>query len=303
MKRFQNILAAVDTRYDEQPGLELAIRLAVQYQAKLKIVDVLPELSWIAKLSISDTEASQQAVAEQKCRDIDALAASAKEKGIDVSTQLLRGKSSVAIMGEVSRSGHDLVVRVSKGAHSGRTGFFGTTSLRLLRECPCPIWLVRPGTLPRFSRVLAAIDPAPQDASREAMNSTIFELAQSICEHEQGQLHVVHAWEMFGEHLLRTRSGHDEVEQARHDAEIRITEALDSFLKRYELSHESDHVHLVRDTVGPGHAIWALAKHEKIDLVVMGTIARTGLTGALMGNTAEEVLDHIECSVLAIKPE
>jgi nucleotide-binding universal stress UspA family protein len=47
----------------------------------------------------------------------------------------------------------------------------------------------------------------------------------------------------------------------------------------------------------------ALAKQEKIDLVVMGTIARSGLHGALMGNTAEQVLDQIESAVLAIKPE
>ena len=36
---------------------------------------------------------------------------------------------------------------------------------------------------------------------------------------------------------------------------------------------------------------------------VMGTIARTGLTGALLGNTAEKVVDRIECSVLAVKPD
>jgi nucleotide-binding universal stress UspA family protein len=39
-----------------------------------------------------------------------------------------------------------------------------------------------------------------------------------------------------------------------------------------------------------------------MDLIIMGTVARTGIPGFLMGNTAETILNRIECSVLAIKP-
>jgi nucleotide-binding universal stress UspA family protein len=39
------------------------------------------------------------------------------------------------------------------------------------------------------------------------------------------------------------------------------------------------------------------------DLVVMGTVARTGIMGLLIGNTAETILDQLDCSVLAVKPE
>jgi nucleotide-binding universal stress UspA family protein len=40
-----------------------------------------------------------------------------------------------------------------------------------------------------------------------------------------------------------------------------------------------------------------------MDLIVMGTVARTGLGGLLIGNTAESVLQRVDCSVLAVKPE
>lgn len=46
----------------------------------------------------------------------------------------------------------------------------------------------------------------------------------------------------------------------------------------------------------------ALIKKIKADLVVMGTMARTGIPGFIMGNTAETILNQINCSVLAIKP-
>ena len=42
---------------------------------------------------------------------------------------------------------------------------------------------------------------------------------------------------------------------------------------------------------------------EGIDLVVMGTVARSGIAGMLIGNTAERVLRKLPCSVLAVKPE
>jgi nucleotide-binding universal stress UspA family protein len=46
-----------------------------------------------------------------------------------------------------------------------------------------------------------------------------------------------------------------------------------------------------------------LIKEQDIDLIVMGTVARTGLPGMIMGNTAEAVLDRVKCAVLAIKPD
>jgi universal stress protein E len=39
------------------------------------------------------------------------------------------------------------------------------------------------------------------------------------------------------------------------------------------------------------------------DLVVMGTVARAGIAGMLIGNTAERVLRKLRCSVLIVKPD
>ena len=38
------------------------------------------------------------------------------------------------------------------------------------------------------------------------------------------------------------------------------------------------------------------------DLLVMGTVGRSGIPGLLVGNTAERLLPEVPCSVLAIKP-
>ena len=46
-----------------------------------------------------------------------------------------------------------------------------------------------------------------------------------------------------------------------------------------------------------------LAREIKADLIVMGTVARTGISGFFMGNTAETILNRLDCSVLAVKPQ
>jgi universal stress protein E len=53
----------------------------------------------------------------------------------------------------------------------------------------------------------------------------------------------------------------------------------------------------------PGSVIAEFAEAKKIDLIVMGTVGRTGLAGFIMGNTAETILRAVRCSVIAVKPE
>ncbi len=101
---------------------------------------------------------------------------------------------------------------------------------------------------------------------------------------------------------MKSRFKSGEFEATKRRVEAQITATFDKFLATYDLSHQAEHVHLLNDETGAGHAISTLAKQAGIDLIVMGTIARTGMAGALMGNTAEQVLDQAECAVLTIKP-
>jgi nucleotide-binding universal stress UspA family protein len=52
----------------------------------------------------------------------------------------------------------------------------------------------------------------------------------------------------------------------------------------------------------PARAISHFIDRNGIDLVVTGRVARTGIRGLVMGNTAERVLQRLRGSVLAVKP-
>ena len=66
------------------------------------------------------------------------------------------------------------------------------------------------------------------------------------------------------------------------------------------LEYLKPQMHLLQGS--PRKEIPALAEEIKADLVVMGTVARTGIPGFFMGNTAETILNKLDCSALAVKP-
>ena len=157
MKRFKKILVSVDSRSDDQLALRWAELLAKHNQATLTLVDVQREFSWPVRLMLRDYEYVKELEAEKKRESLESLAQPIRESGVDVAAKVLTGSTSIEIVREVLRANYDLVVRVSKGTESRRVGFFGSTTMRLLRKCPCPVWAVKPQANPRCQRVLAAI--------------------------------------------------------------------------------------------------------------------------------------------------
>jgi nucleotide-binding universal stress UspA family protein len=205
------------------------------------------------------------------------------------------GNPAIAIVQQVLRHGHDLVVVTSDEDRHDHA-----TIKRLLRKCPCPVWVIRP-TRARKVRVLAAVNPFPEEAE---LNLRIIELATAMGELYDAELHVAHAWELAGETTMRnsafihtTPEEVDRLLDQEHEAHRR---ALDELLATRPLPESGWNVHLVN---GSAHdVIVHTVNHCRINLLIMGTVARTGLPGLLMGNTAEQVLDDVRCSVLAIKP-
>jgi len=75
---------------------------------------------------------------------------------------------------------------------------------------------------------------------------------------------------------------------------------LDAFMQKHGASIDDANVHLFKGE--PDEVISDFIRSEGIDLVVLGTVAKSGLGGEIAGNTSEKILGRIECSVLALKP-
>ncbi len=76
---------------------------------------------------------------------------------------------------------------------------------------------------------------------------------------------------------------------------------FNTFLQKYGTNTQAKNVHMLKgsaDFVLPTFVV-----EQRVDLVVMGTVARRGAPGWMIGNTAEQMLDRIDCSLLAMKPD
>ena len=75
---------------------------------------------------------------------------------------------------------------------------------------------------------------------------------------------------------------------------------LNHLLQAYDLSSQHERVHLIKGSAT--ESINKVASSIEADIIVMGTLGRTGIPGFFMGSTAEEVLQSTNASVLAVKP-
>lgn len=308
MSTFTKILAQVRGGDLDQAALRRAARLAAGGGAAVTIVDAVEDLPWYTRLLLSEPDAQMASVVRDRGQTLEALAAPGRRSGVEVDTKILRGRIDTELVREIQRDGFDLLV---KEADPGWNRNFGPTDTILLRTSPCPVWLEAPSARGApIARVLAPIDPTPESLEpigaddRRVLNDKVLRLAQAIARDEGAELHVVHAWSAPAEGLLRNWVSDMPnpytayVEQSRHAAD----QALGEVLERHPCGPVPRQVHLLQGDC-PDEVVARFADEQGIDLIVMGTSARTGLAAALFGSTAESILNQVACSVLAVKPD
>lgn len=303
MQRFKNILCVVTTHEQGGPALVRALTAAESSQARLTVVKVLPELR------VGRPE--QQAILIERVHT--ALAAMTAEYGggVEIEHEVLVGTAFLEVIRTVLARRFDLVIKTAEQP-SFLERLFGSDDMHLLRKCPCPVWLTHPEEKANYESILAAVDIAEEAAGADVgdLNRQILHLASALALSDPADLHVLHVWDAALEQAVRSWSTNPDIEAAsyvQHERELheRGMKAVEAHL-RAQLGKEAfeylaPDFHLQRGA--PATQIPKAAQQLGADLVVMGTVARTGVAGLFIGNTAEAVLEQLHCSVLAVKPE
>jgi nucleotide-binding universal stress UspA family protein len=285
-------------------AMDRAVSLAKNNEAQLTVFTVVKESLLEARMIFTHIlpEKLHSHVIDEYRKKVNALAADIGQHGIDVRSKLVTGIPYLEIIRQVLRDKHDLVILASEGKGGLNERLFGATSMRLMRKCPCPVWVVKRTQARPCTRILAAVDPSIYDSRRGAINPLILQLASGMARKEAGELHIIHVWQLFGERYVRSSGMTMQAVQAAKMLEKKQhKQRLDTLLNRAGVTDLKPYVHLVEGN--PEDCILDLVAEKGIDLLVMGTVCRTGIAGFLIGNTAEEVLNQVDCSVLTIKPE
>lgn len=299
MKNFKSILLVFEGKTGERSVLEKAVIQAKRHKAKLTVVAVSE-----MKPSFKEIQAL---ITKDSLTRLGDFIKPVKNKGVRIRAKVLHGPPFLEVIREVLKNNHDLVMITGDGGGGLKRIFLGSTAMHLMRKCPCPVWAMKPQKRMKIYRILAAVDPVSPDQAdadvRNALNVKILNLASALARSEGSRLDVLHAWTLYGESIIRsrTRIPEDEIDMLIRKTRDDHSQWMDRLLKQVPGSDLKMHVHLVKGD--PGYLIPRFAKQKRIDLIVMGTVGRTGVAGFLIGNTAEKVLHQVDCSVLAVKPD
>jgi len=227
---------------------------------------------------------------------LDAEATRLREAGIEVSSHLTKRTPQQALAWLAGEVDADLVVMGTRGLSGLKQVLLGSVAHHMIREAPCPVMTV-PEPVPsagplRFRSILLATDFSTAQAAA-------VELAQELAgsDGEGAEIAVVHVIyippeirsevEQSGEAMLRV---------LRDPARVEVEAIVDELHQRGCRARGA--VLIGR----PEEALLREANESAVDLIVMGTHGRSGLSHLILGSVAERVVRGARCPVVTVKP-
>jgi len=279
------VLVATDLTPVSDEALRQGDALARTLGGPLHVCHVVPDLLTVRMLFPQDQRRDDAFVRELEHHAVDLVQAS-------IAKHTARPRAEVRI-GIESGSPHSGILRRAETMAAGVIVVGpGNVAERVVRHAPCPVLVARPS---RRGAVLAATDfsdfalPAMTAGAAEAVRRGVaLVVLHSI------DLGPVTAMTAGGAYPMIPPIG------AREDLRVRLRAETLHRLRRGLDSVGAKGETIVADDA-PGEAIVAAARTLPAELVVVGTIGRTGLRRLALGSVAEAVVRSAPCSVLVMR--
>lgn len=267
------------------------------------VIEKLAEMEDLSRYSVSTLNLLDNATRQCEKELAEHIATlSSQYPDIEFDTIVATGIPYIEIIKGAAKTSSDLIVIDAHRDNKETACQWGTSTRHLMRESDIPLWTIHPLLEPQLiKKVVAAIDVTGTDLTE--LNEKILQHAFEFADMNQATLYLCHAWRLESEGYLREWNRCDDLEIAVIAKKLREDRAsrLEALLEPYTNSKTS-----VKITMLEGDAKKILPDYinsHDIDLVIMGSVCRTGIAGFVMGNTAEYMLDKIQCSVITLKPE
>ena len=295
MKKVENILVVMDLPKQRQTALDRGITLSDQLGAHLHLAAFVHHEMYDQKdvFETHQRRAVREALEHERERWLRDRVRDAKIAAKNVTTQVVWEKHIHDWVTKACEAGdYDIVL---KSAHNSKTLVHTPTDWHLLRECPAPVLIATRSKWPAKARVLAAVDPTRKDRAHKRLNKRVIEAAIAFAETHDAEVHL--GWSVQAPEVLADLDVIDPDAYRKQLIET-MTPRLHELADQFGIPHSRIHTPKGK----PGVALSGLAAKLKAEVIVLGTTARTGVSGLLVGNTAEKVLNDARCDILAIKP-
>ncbi|WP_349571713.1 universal stress protein [Azotobacter salinestris] len=298
----RQLLVVIDPTQEAQPALERAAWLARHTGAALELLACEFEQALDGSLLFDDRQSEQarSALLTHRRARLEELAAPLRAEGLQVQTEARWGRPlHRMILSRVEELKPDLVLKAATRSHGLlQRLLLGNTCWQLLRHCPAPLWLAHHGQW-QGRRLCAALDPLHSADKPAHLDHRLIATARELAERLQMDAHYLHCHAplprslVFDAELVATYDAYVERGSRQH------RQAFEQLLAPYAIP--ASHRHLEQGY--PEEVIPRFVRERQIDLLLMGAVARGHLDNALIGNTAERVLEALECDLLVLKPQ
>lgn len=302
MANYQNMLVVIDADQDDQPALRRAVylhqRIGGTIKAFLPIYHFSYEMTTL--LSPDERTAMRQGVIGQRIAWIREQAKYYLEAGVPIEIKVVwHNRPFEAIIQEVISGGHDLLLKMAHQHDKLEAIIFTPTDWHLLRKCPCPVWMVKDQPWPEGGKALVAVNLVSEGPWHDALNEKLVRETLQLAEQVNHiETHLVGAWPATP---INVAIELPEFDPDIYNNAIRGQHLLAMKALRQKFGIDQNATHIEKGL--PEEVIPDLAERLQAGIVVLGAIGRTGLSAAFLGNTAEQVIDHLRCDLLAIKPD
>ena len=289
MTEFRKILVATDFSAHADAALAAAVELATKTGASLELaysyhlpVVTAPDIAAIPTSIWDDVERGATA-------RLEAAAAPARERGLDVSIQALQGPAGLVIPEHATSTAADLIAIGTRGLGGLKRAVLGSVAAKVVRRAPCPVL-----TLSEGETFAARTIAVPTDFSAHAHAAV--GLARTLATLYGGHLILLHGHEVPVE--LRAFLHDQGMETARTLSKV-ARDVLDRELR--DLQDAGVSAEVLLEEGSPEELVLRCIESKSVDLVVMGTHGRSGLAHLLLGSVAERVVGEAPVPVISTR--
>ena len=301
MIKYRTILVVIDPSMESQPALYRAVEVArLQDNATITVFMSIYDFSYeiTSILSVEERDEMRQGVVNQRQAWLENLISPYLNEGLDIRLKVIwHSRPSESILHEVSQTDYDLVVK-SAHHHSLLESFiFTPLDWQLIRKCQLPVLLVKEHDWPADGNIVVALNFS-DEPDQGALNLKLFKEANHVAKLVHGKVHLVNAVPAPTVNIALEVPGftpeiYNEAILAHHQG------MMDEFAREHHVPTEQTHV--VEGL--PEDVLPEIAEQLDAELILLGSLGRTGWSAALIGNTAEQVVDGLHCDLLVLKPD
>lgn len=269
--RLNRIFCVIDPTTNRQRALVRSVSIAAESGASIHayVAVQLPDT-----MQHEDTDELEDAEVTRYRLWVESLVAPHVEKGIDIAIEAEPVSDwRDALAPAAARAEADLIVRSTFRRSPLKRQMLKSADWKLLREARCPVLLVKSDRVLELDKVLVAVNLRAKDDAHQQLLDSVIAYAQAVSRFTGGELHAVSAYQGSMSFV--------------HPPDL---------AKRLDIDRGRAHV----GDGSPEAVITQVAEKIGAPLVVIGSLSRRGVSGMVVGNTAERILDSVEADVLTV---